>query len=222
MIKLDDAQDIDEGMAVVKAKGGEAESLRRWEDVIHKHEADFWKVGEALINIRVNELWREEFSGKPYESWDDYLEKAWGYVSKAKQFMRAAKLHDTLADAGMSDEEFRRIVPNETQVRKLSRANSLNKEQAKKFVEAIAKEGEKADIGVAAKTLNEIKPPKEKPSPAKLPPAERKKSLVTALDKVKVAFQSKIDSVFDEFDDPETVDAWLRKFAEDILKKLSR
>jgi len=201
---------------------GEAESLRHWEGIIESHQADFWKVGEALINIRVNELWREELSGKPYKTWEDYIEKAWGYVTKAKQYMRAAKLHDTLAEAGMSDEDFKRIVPNETQVRKLSRANSLSKEQAKKFVATIAEEGEKADISVAAKTLDEIKPPKVKTPPAKLSPDARKKLLVAALEKVKASFNAKIDDIVDEFDEPGAVDTWLRKFAEAILVKLTR
>jgi hypothetical protein len=75
---------------------------------------------------------------------------------------------------------------------------------------------------MATKTLAEIKPPKEKPSPAPCPPAERKKALIASLDKAKNAFNAKIDAVFEEFGDAATVDAWLKSLAEDILAKLSR
>ena len=200
----------------------EAGSFRHWEGIIRSHEADFWKVGEALINIRVNELWREEHSGKQYTSWEDYIEKAWGYVSRAKQLMKTAKLHTKLAEAGMSDDEFRRIAPNEAQAKKLSRAVSLSKEQTKKFVESMAGKGDDSDFAAAAETLNEIKPPKVKLVPTELPPKERTKAMILALDKARASFNSKVEAVFEEFGDPDTVDTWLRKFAEDIFRQLSK
>ncbi len=201
---------------------GESERFQHWEGVIRSHEADFWKVGEALINIRVNELWREEHSGKPYTSWEDYVEKAWGYVSRAKRLMEAAKLHSKLSEAGMSDDEFRRIASNEAQAKKLSRVASLSKEQTKKFVESVAEKGEDADFDDAAETLNKIKPPKVKPPPDKLPPKERKKAMLAALDRAKAAFESRVEAIFDDYGDPEAVDDWLRKFAEGIIAKLSK
>jgi hypothetical protein len=201
---------------------GEAESFLQWEGIIRDHEADFWKVGEALINIRVNELWREEHSGKPYTSWEDYVEKAWGYVSRAKRLMQAAKLHTKLAEAGMSDDEFRRIASHEAQAKKLSRVASLSKEETKKFVESVAEKGDDADFDDAAETLNEIKPPKIKPPPAELQPKERRKAMNQALDRAKTAFNTKIEAIFEEFGDPEAVDDWLRKFADEIIRQLSK
>lgn len=200
----------------------EAGALRHWEGVIESHEAEFWKVGEALINIKVNSLWKEESSGKPYKSWEDYLEKAWGYASRAKQLMQAAKLHSTLIEAGMSEEDFKRVVPNEAQAKRLSRAKSLSKEQAGEFVKAVAEKGEEADIESAAKALDMIKPPKVKPSTSELSRDERKKALVSALEKAKSSFNAKVDSIFDEYGEPETVDSWLKSFAEEMLEKLSR
>jgi hypothetical protein len=127
---------MDDENAMLPAK---LETLKDCEAVIEEHETEFWKVGEALINIKTRELWKEEFSGKPYKSWQEYLEGAWGYASKAKQFMEAAKLHTKLIDAGMSEETFKKIVPNEVQAKKLARAKRMNEEEAEKFVESIEK-----------------------------------------------------------------------------------
>ncbi len=199
-----------------------ADRFQRWESVIRSHETDFWKVGEALINIKVNELWREEYSGKPYKSWEDYIEKAWGYISRAKRLMQAAKLHEKLSEAGMSDETFRRIVKHEAQADKLSKVASLSKNEMEKFVEAVEEKAEDADFESASEAFKEIKPPKFKSSPEKLTPEERKKLLIKALDKAGKNFDSKIEAIFDEFADPETVDSWLKNFAESILERLSK
>jgi len=207
------------GEAAAKEEGS---SLKHWEGVIQSHETDFWKVGEALINIKVNKLWREEISGKPYKTWEDYLEQAWGYASRARQLMEAAKVHSTLIDAGMSEEEFKRLVPGEAQAKKLSKAKALTKDEAVKFVAAISKEGAPADISVATKALEEIKPPKPKPNPSELSQDERRKSLEKALEKAKSSFESKIDAAFEEYGEPEFVDSWLKSFAEGMLERLSK
>ncbi len=198
------------------------QALKHWEGVIQSHEADFWKVGEALINIKVNKLWREELSGKPYKSWEAYLEEAWGYASRARQLMQAAKVHTALVEAGMSDEQFKRLVPNEGQAKKLAKAKSLSKEEAVKFVEAIAKEGPAADISAAAKALDQIKPPKAKPQPSELSKDERRKALTSALDKARASFEAKIDAAFEEYGEPEHVDSWLKAFAMETLDRLAR
>jgi len=122
----------------------------------------------------------------------------------------------------MSDEELKKLVPNEGQSRKLAKAKSLSKEEAVKFVETISKEGGKTDIDAAAKALDEIKPSKVKPDPSALPPQERKKALVSALEKAKSSFSAKINAAFEEFGGPETVDAWLKDMAEEMLVRLSK
>ncbi len=179
-------------------------------------------VGEALINIKANELWREEHSGKPYQTWEDYIEKAWGYISRAKRLMQAAKLHSKLSEAGMSDDDFRRIISHEAHADKLSRATSLSDEDAKVFVEKVTKKRDSADFESAKEALETVKPAKKKPEPLEIPAKERKKLLVQALDKAKDSFESKIEAIFDEFGDPDAVDTWLKKFAEDILRRLCK
>lgn len=86
--------------------------LTALEAVIERGFQSFIEVGEALAEVREDELWREA----GYTSWSDYLDKRWNFgASRARQIINAssfARELDSVTGLTLSSERQAREIAN--------------------------------------------------------------------------------------------------------------
>lgn len=71
----------------------EKENLAECEDIIEKHLTEFYEVGFALMRIKDQELYREN-----YKTFEEYCHEKWGFSRpRAYQLMKAYEVHEDLS-----------------------------------------------------------------------------------------------------------------------------
>ena len=77
------------------------QALADLEAKIEENAKGFWITGEALLEIRERKLYAH--SEPPYESFKDYAQGRWGYISRAYQLAAATEIRQTLIECGLQN-----------------------------------------------------------------------------------------------------------------------
>ncbi len=182
--------------------------LRQLEGVISRGIKDFWSVGEALIEIRAQQLYRQRYSGEDYKSFTDYLEDRWGY-SRGYQMIKAAEVRRAMMEIGIRNPD--RVCASERQYRENSDLLKIvaAPEKLEQFKEAIGKE-RRLSSEILGREIRRLLP---KPPEKALRPASSK-ALDRKLARLKAKFEKELAALRSLYPgQAEKIDEWLRSFA---------
>ncbi len=76
-------------------------ALADLEAKIEENAKGFWVTGEALLEIRERKLY--EHSDPPYETFRDYANGRWGYISRAYQLAAATEIRQAMIECGLQN-----------------------------------------------------------------------------------------------------------------------
>lgn len=125
--------------------------LQELEEVIEKDMAAFLRVGNALLEIREKELWKEH---EKYNTWGEYIQERWGW-QKTQLYcnMNAAYIYPYLENSAIA--EF--LPTNEWQMRPLQKLGTFKQHEMGQVNEILW-----ADAWIAACEMAKPKYPTEK------------------------------------------------------------
>lgn len=139
--------------------GLEQTRLTACEEVIERGLQTFVEVGEALLTIRDNRLYRAG-----HRTFEDYCRQRWGVVaSRARQLIGAAETVKAL-------ESVTDVTPvNEAQARELAPLRDDPERMAAAWQETVERSNGRPTAAVAREVVREYQQPEPRPEPAPAP-----------------------------------------------------
>ena len=185
--------------------------LRKLENTISQGYRNFWAVGEALLEIREQNLYAPRYSGKDYGSFVDYLRDRWGYTSRGYQLLEATQVRRTMIEIGIRNPDS--ICVSERQYREQSGILKLaDSEKMEKLKEYVAENRKSLSVEGLRETVQQLLPPPPARRAAKA--ANSARSLEKKLEKLKHKFETSLASFKEMYPDHEAeILAWQKELA---------
>ena len=132
----------------------EAEHLARYEQIITAGKESYLKVGEALLEICDQRLYRRQ-----YQTFVEYCVNKWKFTARqANRLMEASQVVQNLKSDQLVSSVPVAIPQNESQARKLAALTPSEQIQAARVVASNAAKPTAKDFAEAAEEVAEVKP----------------------------------------------------------------
>ena len=190
--------------------------LHKLETIIEKGYREFWSVGEALWEVREQELYAKKYSGEDYVTFSDYLQGRWGYRSRGYQLMEASRVRKLMVDdLGIKNPDS--IFPSERQYRECSGLLRIAELDKLGELQDVIPDKKSLTVESFREAVSQVLPtpkPKHKSASASKPEVQRRK-LEKKLAGIRKGIEAKLASLQAKY--PELVDmfdGWRKSFAE--------